>query len=58
MSNVFREQTKEQIALMQAFVDGETIQTKRIQDCDKYGWRDIENPGWDWVTCKYRVKPE
>lgn len=47
--------TKEKIAVMQAFLDGKTIQ-KLYDDC----WEDYppyKEPDWDW-SCDYRVKPK
>lgn len=45
--------TEEKIEVMQAWVDGETIQVK---DCLDVEWRDSD-PGWNWVDYDYRVKP-
>lgn len=44
----------EHIAIMQAFKDGKPIQVK---DCNS-GWRDVDNPSWDWVSAQYRLKPK
>lgn len=51
--------TEEQIEIMQAYVDGKTIQTKSKHRKD--GWEDFvanRNPYWTWETIEYRVKPE
>jgi len=40
--------------VMKAFIEGKTIQCKRV-DCND--WYDC-NPAWDWPTFEYRVKPE
>lgn len=57
-----REQTIEAIKVMQAWVDGKTIQVKGDGDTT---WADagsveIESrqPGWQWKTNVYRIKPE
>ena len=49
------EQTKEAIAVMQAFVEGKTIQYWLGG-----GWQDTscEGPKWSWNDVKYRIKPE
>ena len=48
--------TKEKIAVMQAAEEGKTIQ---IRFGNKKEWVDLyTTPGWDWVRCEYRVKPE
>lgn len=46
--------TQEQIAVMQAFVDGKPIQYKDKID----GWRDCYHPLWDWNITEFRIKPE
>ena len=53
--NVFEPgQTKYSIEVMQAYVDGKTI-----QGCNPdVTWGDVEFPTWDWSTFNYRVKPE
>lgn len=47
--------TKEKIAVMQAYLDGKQIQTRRI---DRDDWWDNDCPTWDWERCVYRIKPE
>lgn len=52
--------TKDKIAVMQAFVDGKTVQYKDAdspEDC----WEDYPNhvtPKWDWMNFTYRIKPK
>lgn len=47
---------EEKIAVMQAYVDGKTI------ECYGYSylnnWTEVENPRWDWWNYDYRVKQE
>lgn len=52
-----RTETEEAIAIMQAWVDGKTIQYRpRIVDSE---WIDVVgNPSWSWHNTKYRVKPQ
>lgn len=47
--------TKEKIEVMQAYESGEQIQ---ISNADKNEWGDIEDPSWNWVMYKYRIKPQ
>lgn len=50
--------TEEMIAVMQAYVDGKTIECKHlITGC---GYIDLSNrrPDWDWNRYDYRVKKE
>lgn len=52
-----RAETEEAIAIMQAWVDGKTIQykPKRIDSV----WSDvIGTPEWSWYNNHYRVKPQ
>lgn len=48
-----REETRDLIAVMQAYVDGKQIQWKHISGM----WMDTTEPLWDNKT-SYRVKPE
>lgn len=48
-----REETKELLPIMQAYVDGKQIQWKHISGM----WMDTTEPLWDNKT-SYRVKPE
>jgi len=47
--------TEEKIAVMQAFVDGKTIQA---MDHGYADWDDCPRPVWDWFMTDYRIKPE
>lgn len=47
--------TKEMIAVMQAFVDGKDVQCKLKSD---EVWEGGEWFSWDWRAYVYRVKPE
>ena len=46
--------TKEKIAVMQAAVDGATIQ----RTCGNGIWMTAWTQSWDWDSYEYRVKPE
>ena len=45
--------TQEMIELMQAYVNGETIEFKLKSSED---WMRVDDPSWDWIDCDYRVK--
>ena len=48
--------TKEKIAVMQAFVEGKEIQTTTHYSTE---WKELTwVPEWDWTSYNYRVKPE
>ena len=47
-----REETKERIKVMQAYVDGKDVE---VLNADK--WELVSNPSWSTAT-KYRIKPE
>lgn len=47
------EETKERIAVMQAYVDGKQIQGK----CSDGKWADVQEPSWS-INGNFRVKPE
>lgn len=47
------EETKERIAVMQAYVDGKQIQGK----CSDGKWADVTEPCWS-INGNFRVKPE
>ena len=47
-----REEAKERIKVMQAFVDGKDVE---VLNTDK--WELVSNPSWSPAT-KYRIKPE
>lgn len=54
--------TAEKIAIMQAYLDGKTIETLAIGSDTWYGMtpitEDVGEPLWDWKQFKYRIKPE
>jgi len=56
-----KDQTKEAIKVMQAWVDGKEIQHRNIHTGD-IAWSPIvkewQNVGWYWGQCDYRIKPE
>lgn len=41
--------------VMRAYENGEQIQTTK---CGTDNWRNIREPGWNWVEHNYRVKPK
>lgn len=45
--------TKQMIAVMQAYEDGKRIEGKLLADPD---WYDVEKPLWDWDSFVYRIK--
>jgi hypothetical protein len=48
-----REQTIEAIKVMQAFVDGKTVEYK----CGSSVWSQVNDPVWDFEYYLYRIKP-
>lgn len=48
-----REQTKEAIRVMQAYVDGKEVQFK----WGSMGWSSTDKPEWNWSAYDYRIKP-
>ena len=50
-----REQTKEAIRIMQAFVDGKEVDVQRLLDGSV--WMPAGAPCWDWLNGNYRIKP-
>jgi hypothetical protein len=48
-----REQTIEAIKVMQAFVDGKTVECKFYTT----GWSELIDPEWNFQKCEYRIKP-
>lgn len=47
--------TEDKIIIMQAFVDGKTIQ----RDLPNGAWVDMnDSPVWNWRDVNYRIKPE
>lgn len=51
-----REEVKEMLPVLQAFVDGKTIESRCIKG-DKSLWYDDEDPSFD-DDLEYRIKPE
>lgn len=51
------EETKERIAVMQAYINGGAIEERRIS-FDHAEWVDNSSPTWQWDKFDYRVKPE
>lgn len=52
-----RAETKEAIAVMQAWVDGKAIQYRSVTT--NFEWNDVVgNPIWSWTNTEYRVKPQ
>jgi len=48
--------TKYRQTVMQAYLDGETIQGYDLQFNE---WRDLTiEPGWNWQSTDYRIKPK
>ena len=55
--------TKEKMEVMQAYLDGKTIQIKYMNRNDwdgaiEFNLNDKSEPDWNWVGFSYRVKPE
>jgi hypothetical protein len=48
-----REETIEAIKVMQAFVDGKTVECKFYTT----GWSEMIEPAWNFQKCEYRIKP-
>ena len=48
-----REETKEAIRVMQAFVDGKDLEYKRHDGV----WMLTTMPSWNWNSIDYRIKP-
>jgi len=49
-----REQTKEAIRVMQAYVDGKEVESKHITS---HNWVLDKTPRWNWDNFDYRIKP-
>lgn len=49
--------TKEQIEVMQAYLDGKTIECRSELEA-KLGWVEVSEPKWNWTACEYRIKPD
>lgn len=52
-----REQAKEAIKVMQAYVDGETIECN-IKHYEPVRWSIVGNPCWNFDSLKYRIAKE
>ena len=54
-----RDETKKCIEIMQAYVDGKTIESRRNSAVQ---WNHIDGkhatPSWNFVEAEYRIKPE
>lgn len=48
-------QTKKQIEVMQAFIDGKEIEFKKRFQSDNY--KKANTPNWDFLNFEYRIKP-
>ncbi len=48
-----REQTKEAILVMQAYVDGKEVEFK----WGSMDWNSTDKPEWNWSAYDYRIKP-
>jgi hypothetical protein len=53
MSNIT---IQEQIAIMQAFADGATIEYKDVSSSEEF-WRKTPRPSWNWSQSDYRIAP-
>jgi hypothetical protein len=52
-----KDETREAIKVMQAYVDGSEIEIKGDYDGDD-AWECGEEPEWDFISNNYRIKPE
>lgn len=50
-----RERVKEMLPLLQAYVDGKTIQWHDYRD---ETWKDTEIPSFEYAACEYRIKSD
>lgn len=48
-------ETKEMIAVLEAYINGEEIEFSLVYDDD---WHHISIPNWNWEQYKYRIKPK
>lgn len=51
------EETKHAIKVMQAWLDGHTIEILMYLYGDPW-WVETRTPEWNWTDCKYRIKPK
>jgi hypothetical protein len=52
-----REETKKCVEVMQAYVDGKEVE-RHLPEPQEGGWHSMEDPGWEFPRCKYRIKEE
>jgi hypothetical protein len=59
MNDMNREEAKELLPIIQAYIEGKKIQVKLKTDSKALteNWVDVTNPDWDKARC-YRIKPE
>lgn len=50
-----KEETKKEISIMQAYVNGKQIQYRKDNGGE---WYDTDTPLWCWHETQYRIKPE
>lgn len=53
-----KEQTKQAIAVMQAYVDGKALQYKSKNTNHWHEFLTASTPTWRWLEFDYRIKPE
>lgn len=51
-----KSQTEEAVKVMQAYVEGKSIQLKSASGVGI--WGDVKHPQWSWNEVLYRIKPE
>lgn len=52
-----REEARKAAEVMMAYAEGREIELSNIKD-DYLIWEDVTDPMFNWVNCKYRIKPE
>lgn len=52
-----REDAKKAAEVMMAYADGSDIELSNIKDNCLF-WEGVTDPMFNWVNCKYRIKPE
>jgi hypothetical protein len=51
--------TEQKIKIMEAFINGYTIQCRACCDNRELAWNDVtKKPLWNWVHHDYRIKPK
>ena len=53
-----KEQTKECIRIMQAFVDGKAVQYRYSDAAEWFDANGLSELSWNWIAYDYRIKPE